>query len=100
MSQSIPTVDPAFREVLENLNNVITEEHVEALRKCLRLRKLRKAWDREVGAMPTPGESWLWWLGHRGVASAAVRFLAEAGVLGANWNSDAQAAVFSRLGWT
>ena len=100
MSQTMSTSELAFREVLQHLNGIITEENVTALRKSLRVHKLRKGWDREVGSLPTVGDTWSWWLGHLAHASVAVKFLAQAGVLGKDWDRDAQAAAFKGLGWS
>ena len=112
---TIPMDDPAVREVLGDLESVITQKQRDAFQRSISVRGLVVWWvemferaqrqkpSHILRCMPTVGMKWCDWietLKPHDLILVASTILAEAGVLGTRWSADARYAVWCTKGWS
>lgn len=111
MHDDIISIDDAeVIEVRDALAKPVTTRDLDALDRSLKLRGLTAKWDRITtdaegyNLPPSLGHRWDSWFDELTsiglTVTPVLSLLADAGILGTNWNEDARELVWRVRGWT
>ncbi len=108
--ETIEIDDSEVIEVRDALAKQVTRRDLDALERSLNLRGLKAKWDRITtdadgyNLPPSLGHRWDSWFDELTsiglTVTPVLTLLADAGILGSNWNEDARELVWRVRGWT